>query len=532
MPETAIQPLTEIPRSFTEKLSQNILASLVRVFVVALVALVLPAFLTHHLPVATYAAWVLIIQLGAYVSYLDLGIQTGVSKFVAEFDARGDIAGAGRHASAGLALMFFAGFLGVLLTCGLAWQVPRLFRGMPSNLYHDVRVSVLLIGASLSFGLVCAVYSAVFLGLQRYWIPMSITIINRISYAAIVIAIVALRGSLEAMGIAVAAVNVLTGLLQVLAWREKASHVRVSLRAVDSRVLKNVTRFCSLQSVWMMAMVCITGLDITIVGHYDYPQTAYYSIATLPVAFVLMIMSAMLNPLMPASSALSTHRSPVEMGELVAKVTRYSTLILLLTGLPLIVFGYPILRLWVGEQYALHTLPYLRILVFANLVRNLCAPYVTMIVATDRQSAAITAAVSEAVVNLGSSIYLASRFGAVGVALGTVMGAFVSIALHFGITMRFTHRTIAISRFRLFASGVLRPGIIAVPSLVMLPLCWSPGQAVRAPMMLVWCISTVFSAWYGGLTVSDRSEAIRVCRNTVLEPLNLLANANPARRTI
>ncbi|HXF12733.1 MAG TPA: hypothetical protein VN517_06245, partial [Terriglobales bacterium] len=208
MPETAIQPVTQNSQNFVSKLSQNILASLVRVFVVALVALVLPAFLTHHLPVTTYAAWVLIIQLAAYVSYLDLGIQTGVSKFVAEFDARGDVAGAGRHASAGFALMFFAGSLGVLLTCGLAWQVPRLFRGMPSNLYHDVRISVLLVGASLSFGLVCAVYSAIFLGLQRYWVPMSITILNRVSYAAIVIAIVALRGSLEAMGIAVAAVNV------------------------------------------------------------------------------------------------------------------------------------------------------------------------------------------------------------------------------------------------------------------------------------------------------------------------------------
>jgi O-antigen/teichoic acid export membrane protein len=149
MPEIAIQPVAVSQRSFATKLSQNILASLARVIAVSLVALALPAFLTHHLPVTTYAAWVLIIQLGAYVSYLDLGIQTGVSKFVAEFEARGDIAGAGRHASAGLALMFFAGLLGVLLTCGLAWQVPRLFHDMPNKLYHDVRVSVLLVGWSL-----------------------------------------------------------------------------------------------------------------------------------------------------------------------------------------------------------------------------------------------------------------------------------------------------------------------------------------------------------------------------------------------
>jgi O-antigen/teichoic acid export membrane protein len=220
------------------------------------------------------------------------------------------------------------------------------------------------------------------------------------------------------------------------------------------------------------------------------------------------------------------------MGELVAKVTRYSTLILLLTGLPLIVFGYPILRLWVGEQYALRTLPYLRILIFANIIRNLYAPYVTVIVATDRQSAAIAAAVSEAIVNLGSSIYFASRFGAIGVAYGTVIGAFVSVGLHFGVTMRLTHRTLAISRLRLFTQGMLRPAIIAIPSLVMLPLCWSPAQALRAPVVLAWFVSTVFSAWYGGLTGSDKSDAIRIFRNRILEPLTLLAGTNPARRAI
>src|SRR4029077_19022547 len=140
------------------------------------------------LPVTTYAAWVLILQLGAYVSYLDLGIQTGVSKFVAEYEARGDERGAGRHASAGLALMLLAGILGVALTLVLAWQVPRLFSAMPANLYRDVRTSVMLVGSSLSFGLVCAVYSAVFLGLQRYWIPMTLAIVNRASFAAIVLA--------------------------------------------------------------------------------------------------------------------------------------------------------------------------------------------------------------------------------------------------------------------------------------------------------------------------------------------------------
>jgi O-antigen/teichoic acid export membrane protein len=494
---------------FAATISRNIVASLARVLAVSLVALVLPAYLTHHLPVTTYAAWVLILQLAAYVSYLDLGIQTGVSKFVAEYEARGDEAGAGRHASAGLVLMILAGMLGLILTLLLAWQVPRLFATMPASLYHDVRISVMLVGSSLSFGLFCAVYSAVFLGLQRYWIPMTIVVFNRASFAAIVLAVVALHGNLAAMGMAVAAVNVVTGLLQVLAWRKEASHIRISARLVDLRILKTVVRYCSLQSVLTAAMLCITGLDITIVGHYDYVQTAYYSIATLPTSFVLLIISSMMNPLMPASSAMSTQRSPSEMGDFLANITRYSTVILLLTGLPLMVCGLPILRVWVGPVYALHTLQYLRVLVFANVIRNLCAPYATMICATGRQGSAAASAICEAVVNLGSSIYLASRFGAIGVAVGTVLGSLVGVSLHFAISMYLTHPTLAISRARLFLKGLLQPALIAVPSLVLLPLWWSTPRTLSARMVIVWCISTLVLAWFGGLSRKERNDLIR-----------------------
>jgi O-antigen/teichoic acid export membrane protein len=500
--------------AFAATITRNIVASLARVAAVSLVALVLPAYLTHHLPVTTYAAWVLILQLGAYVSYLDLGIQTGVSKFVAEYDARGDRAGAGRHASAGLALMLLAGTLGLVLTLVLAWQVPRLFSAMPSNLYGDVRISVILVGSSLSFGLVCAVYSAVFLGLQRYWIPMTITVVNRVSFTAIVVTIVALHGNLAAMGIALASVNVVTGLLQALAWRTKAAHIRISAGLVENSIARKIARYCSMQFIGTLGLLCVAGLDVTIVGHYDYVQTAYYSIATLPTSFALSIIGSMMGPLMPASSAMSTQRSASEMGDFLVRITRYTTVLLLLTGLPLMVCGFPILRLWVGPVYALHTLKYLRILVFANVIRNLCAPYATMICATGRQGAATATALSEGLVNLSSSIYLASRFGAIGVALGTVLGSFVSVSLHFAITMHFTRQTLSISRSQLFLKGLLQPAVVAIPSLVLLPLWWSPTRLTLGPrLVVVWGLTTLVLAWFGALSSKERNDLVRLSRS-------------------
>lgn len=498
---------------FATTIFSNIMANLARAGAVSLVALLLPAYLTHHLPVAVYAAWVLILQLGAYVSYLDLGIQTGVSKFVAEYVALDDHAGAGRHASAGLVLMILTGLLGLGLTGLLAWQVPHLFGTMPATLYHEVRVGLLLVGSSLSFGLVCAVYSAVFLGLQRYWIPTAVTFVNRASFVAVVIAVVALHGNLAAMGMAVAIVNVATGILQVAAWWKKASHVPTAVTLVQLNMLRRVGRYCSLQSVSTLAMLCIAGLDVLLVGHYDYAQTAYYSIATLPTNFVLLLVGSALGPLMPASSALSTQCSPSEMGEFLSKITRYTAILLLVTGLPLIVCGFPILRAWVGPEYAAHSIRYLRILVLANIIRNLCAPYATIITATGRQAAALAAAISEAAVNLGSSIYLAHRFGAIGVAVGTLIGSFVSVALHFAITMPFTRSALAVSRSRLFLKGLLHPTVIGIPTVLLVPFWWST-PAVHSPELdMLWAIVTFSLAWFLGIRNNERRYLIHLLRN-------------------
>src|SRR6516162_3265817 len=209
--------------------SRNAAAGLVRLFVSSLVGLVLPAYLTRHLPVKTFSAWVLILQLSAYVSYLDFGVQTGVAKYVAEYEAKADREGAARCASAGFAILLVAGLLGVLLTLILAWRVPQLFRDMPAFLYRDVRISVVLIGMSLSFGLASSAFSGIFLGLQRYAVPMAIAVINRILFMTVVCSAAFLRSGLAAMGTAAAAVNVLTALLQIAAWRKLAHTIRVSL---------------------------------------------------------------------------------------------------------------------------------------------------------------------------------------------------------------------------------------------------------------------------------------------------------------
>jgi O-antigen/teichoic acid export membrane protein len=507
-------PVVQKSHGFTATFARNAAVSVGRLFITALVALVLPAYLTHKLPVETYAAWVLILQMAAYVSYLDFGVQTGVSKFVAEYEAKGDPVGASRRASAGLAIMLAASIVGVGLTLALVWWVPKLFHQMPSSLYRDVRISLAFVGVSLSFGLFCSVFSAIFLGLHRYAIPMAISTLNRILFTSVVCFAVFFHSSLAVMGAAVAGVNIFTGVLQIVAWRKLASRIRISLLSLDYAVLKKVSAYCSILAIWSAAMLCVSGLDVTIVGKYDFDQAGFYAVAVLPTNFMLALLGAALAPFLPTTSALSTQRTPVEMGTLLSRTTRYSALLLFLCGLPLLVATYPILRLWVGPNYALHSMAYLRILVLANILRMLCSPYATMLIATDSQGVAIAGASAEAIVNVACSIYLVKRFGAIGVAYGTLLGSLVSVVMHFSVSMHYTFGKFAISRARLLSLGMLRPAVITIPSVLLLSRWWSSTEpAFTLPLWLTWGGSTILATWFLGVNRDERDRLIHLMKN-------------------
>ena len=98
MATLSIQATQPKPRTFARTVAKNSAANVTRLAVTSLVSVFLPAYLTHHLPVKTYGAWVLILQLSAYVGYLDFGVQTAVSKYIAEYEAKQDPAGCSRCA--------------------------------------------------------------------------------------------------------------------------------------------------------------------------------------------------------------------------------------------------------------------------------------------------------------------------------------------------------------------------------------------------------------------------------------------------
>ena len=487
---------------------KNASANLVRLVGSGIVALLLPPFLVRMLPKATYSAWALLLQLTLYVGLLDFGIQTAVARFVAHADELNDLEQRDGVASTAVVLLSLVAVLGFCLCGALAWELPHVFKAMPIDLLREARLALLLMGGAFAVGLPFSVIHAAFIGLQRNEIPVAIILANRLTMGILVVLVVFRHGGLIAMAACVAFANVLSFGLSYFAWRSWARHIRLRLSLVSWGYAKQIGSYSAALAVWFAGMLMISGLDLTIVGIFDYSATAYYAVAATMTNFVGQTQGALFAALLPASAVLNARRDAQKLGKLLTLSTRYGMLLLLAMGLPLIIVGGSILRLWVGKDYALHSLLIMQVLVVANVVRLSALPYATLLLGTNQQQKVILSPLAEGITNLVASVVGAYLLGAIGVAIGTLIGAFVGVGLHLVHNMPRT-TAIAVDRSALVKQGLLRPLVCAAPLALLAVIqiaVRSASIGVLSLLTVSGMLATAFLFWNYGLMSSERRQ--------------------------
>src|SRR3984957_18253364 len=368
------------------KVLQGSASNLVRVVLSMLVSMVLPPFLVHRMPAAEYSAWVLILQLSAYVGLLDFGLQAAIGKYVAEYDASGEREASHHLVSTSFTILALAAAIACVAIGVMVWGVPRLFHQMPATLVPEVRIALLAIGLSTAVALPFSTFLATFTGLQEYFFPTIVATISRVGSAALLIVLLLLHCSLVQLALVMAGYNVDTAATQFFGWRKfLKGRVNFSFLLFHRRSATQLAKYGSVLSIWSLAMFFVSGLDTVIVGHYQYKDTGFYAVASGAANFMLTVIASVFGPLVPAVSSMQSGSTPSRIGDLCTKIARYCTLLLCLLGLPLVFGAYPLLSLWVGKQYATQSALYLEVLVLGNVVRQLVLPYILIVVATGKQ---------------------------------------------------------------------------------------------------------------------------------------------------
>jgi O-antigen/teichoic acid export membrane protein len=443
---------------------KNAFANLCRGGAAALVAILLPPFLTRILSKDAYGTWLLILQLSTYVSLLDFGIQTAVGRFVAHHNELGEFKERDSIVSTALAILIGSGLLAIGGVSILAWQLPSLFKNMPAELHQDAQLALLCVGVSLAVALPFSVFGGIFIGLQRYDIPAWIIGLSKLLGGIFVVLIAYASHNIAVMAGVMAITNIGSGLFQFLAYKRVANDIRFSRQGISKKTGVEITSYCLSFTVWTIGMILVSGMDTVIIGYFDYKSVVYYVLAASLTGFVTNMHGAIFGTIMPKAAAIGAKQDSEALGNLLVSTTRYGAIILVATSLPLILGAHWLLTLWVGVEYADKTTLLLQLIAIANGIRYLGAPYATIALAVGEQKQIILSPIVEGFVNITISTVLTAYYGVIGVAIGTLCGAFVSLGMHYSYNLPRTP-SIKIIRKKLLIDAIFRPLLSVIPAM-------------------------------------------------------------------
>jgi O-antigen/teichoic acid export membrane protein len=500
----------------------NALANLLRMGASWIVVLLLPPLLVRVLDKPTYATWVLILQIGAYVTLIDVGIQSAIGRFVARAEGLRDRRSMGQAMSSAGLILAVAALASAAAALVCAWQLPRLFHSIPASIVPGARTSLLVVGFSLALSLPFSTFAGAFLGLQMNYVNAIAGSVGKLAGAAGAAWAAWRHQGMLVMALWIGAGNLLQSAIYCAWW------FRLRIRGVLRRVfmtgaaIREFSVFCVAMFAVQLASLLITGMDMPVVAAFDFRAAAYYAVAATVSSMLIAPHTAIVTTLIPVASGLSATETPERIGRMVLKTTRYGNAILCLLTLPLLFAMRPFLRLWVGADYAVHVLPLAVILVVAQFIRLALLPYAAVAFAAGQQQRMLISPMVEGVVNLACSVAGAYFLGALGVALGTLIGAVVGVLLHFVNSMPRTD-CMTFSRRRLALTAMARPVACCLPSLLLLLAVFAARE--RSPVELAAIalgeLLAAFVIWRGNFQSGERDAMIDIARKTFGSVLRL-----------
>jgi O-antigen/teichoic acid export membrane protein len=441
---------------------KNALANIVRGGASGVVAVALPHFLTRALDHDRFAAWALMLQIAAFAAYLDFGVQFAVARYLAQAIELKDNQQRDRLISTAFAMLAIAGAIALLVIGTVVLFLPRIFHGIPSALVGDLRLGLMFMAVSAALGLPMSTFTGVLIGLHRNEFPALAIGGTRMLSAVAVLVTVRYTHSLAWLALCIALSNFMGWLIQYLIAKALLPGMRLAISQITIPMVRELANYCYALTILSVAMLLISGVDVTIVGHFDFGAAGYYAVAVTLIAFFVGLNTSVISALMTPVAVLQARGELKRINNVLFLTTSVNTYVnLLLTALAFLV-GHIILRAWVGSAYEQRALPILEILMLGQAIRMIGNPYSTVLAATGQQRYAISGAIAEGVGNLVCSLVGIAFFGPIGVAWGTLAGAIIGIAWMLLFTMRWA-RLIPVDRKAFVWTTALKPILFLSP---------------------------------------------------------------------
>lgn len=471
----------------------------------ALVAVLVPPFLTRILPLEAYGAWAVALQIGTYVNIFGLGVQAAVGRYVAFYLAPEKIAERDSIVASAFWALLLIALAGFLAVSALATNTQWLFPHLSSTWQADAALACAILGLSFATSLVGSIFGSVFLGLQQSHVPAITQLGGRILQAILLIVAASTR-SLTVMALAHLAGSLLITLVVGWLWYNKTSHPTVAMRRVSRGSLKELGGFCLSLTVWNLAMLLVSGLDLIILSRYAPTSVPFYAVSLTLVSFIAGTLQALASALTPAAAGMQAADGTERLKDLFIRASGLIAIAALLVSAPLLFTGGELLTLWVGPVYAENAQDILSLLAVATVIRTCLLPYGMIAIGTGQQRRMIYTPLIEGAMSLVLSLWWVHDYGVMGVTAAKVASATIGIILLIGQNA-LRHSIPGLSRVTVAWRGLFHPilfwiGLYALFALVS-PLRSTPLLYVPV-MAACTCAIAISMGW---------NDLVQLCRH-------------------
>ncbi|OQY29453.1 MAG: hypothetical protein B6244_03505 [Candidatus Cloacimonetes bacterium 4572_55] len=403
---------------------KNTLTNYLQFAIKLLITFITLPIIIRYLGVERYGLWGLTMSMVGFLTTLDLGFGTSITKYVAETKGEGDTERRNRIVSS-IFSVYLAISVAVILIVAIAAQFYGDIFDLPDHLLYEAKWALILIGIRVALNFPFSVYRGILFGQQRIALLNSIEITVNIVEAVVVITTLYYGyGIIGYATIYLISYLIKASLRLFFAYRE-TKNLHVTPRLFQREKLWEVTSFSLYAFMTVSAAAVAIQMDFIIIKLFDsLAAVAIYSVAIRVSRHVIRMARKFLNVLVPLIAELKGAGDRESIRRVMLEGTKLSLLIVTPTTIALLYFCSDLITYWVGEEFAesAQILTVFLITVFPTVIRTNAGNILNM---SGHHRFAARATIVGAIINVTLSVILIHFFGLIGVAFGT----FVAISL-------------------------------------------------------------------------------------------------------
>ncbi len=411
-------------------LARNATSNLAGYSVNIIIGFLLSPFVVLSLGDTIFGIWTLVRSLTGYYGILDFGLFGAVSHYVTRYITKGDEKGVNNTISTAMVILGGVGIFSILLTIILTLNSPQWFSTQTSH-HSQFQWALLITGISISINFPLVLYKSVLYSLQRLEVINGIVIVKRILEA--VLTVIILNAGYGILGITIVHVttNIIGWTAQIYLAHSLYPKLSLSVQKFSKDSYKELFGFSLWSTIINTAERTVVIIDSLLIGMFlTVEAVTFYVIGANLVPYYYALIQAITWVITPFATARNALGDQETIKRVFALGTQGTVTLGALIGTGMILLGEDFLKLWMGEKYisgeiyssSATILTLLTLAVFFRIIQS-CGFQVLFGMGKVKYLAFL--ATLEIILNITLSIALIPQFGLIGVALGTLLPAFL-----------------------------------------------------------------------------------------------------------